>query len=149
MRRFARNVIEELGVNIVQHSGAAGTGFTLGRGWGGDAPRLQLSAADAGVGFLASFQRHPEFAGRVQEEAEALQLALQTGLTASDSPANSGFGLGMLRFLADQLGADLWIVSGGAVLHRRTVAGQRANSVRSVSAWSGSWICLDAPLSRR
>jgi hypothetical protein len=149
LRRFARNVVEELGVNIVQHSRAPETGFALARAWEGDAPRLQISAADAGVGFLASFQRHPEFAGRVQEEGEALQLALQTGLSASDSPANSGFGLGMLRFLADQLGAELWIASGQALLHRRTVAGQRATSVRSIPAWRGSWICLDAPLISR
>ncbi len=146
LRRYARNVIEELGVNILQHSGAPKTGFALAQAWGGDAPRFQIAAADAGVGFLTSLQRNPEFAGRIDEDGDALQLALTKGLTSTDGSNNSGFGLEMLRSLADALGAELRIASGDALLIRRSIAGQRTTVIRSVGPWRGSWISLDAPL---
>lgn len=146
LRRYARNVIEELGVNILQHSGAPGTGFAMAQAWGGDAPRFQIAAADAGVGFLASLQRNLEFAGRIEEDGDALQLALTKGLTSTDGSNNSGFGLEMLRSLADVLGAELRIASGSALLIRRSIAGQRTTVIRSVGPWRGSWISLDAPL---
>jgi hypothetical protein len=149
LRRFARNVIEELGVNIVQHSGAPSTGFAMAQAWSDGAPRFQLAAADAGVGFLASLQRNPELAGRVEEDADALQLALTKGLSGAGTAQNSGFGLEMLRHLSDLLDADLRLISGGALLHRRTVAGQRANVVRPAGPWRGAWIVLDAPLAAR
>lgn len=145
VRRLARNVIEELGVNVVQHSGAPGTGFAMAQAWP-DRPRMQIAVADAGVGFLASFQRHLEFKGRVEGEGEALQLALHTGLTSSSSGDNSGLGLGMLRDLSDKLRANLWMASGTALLHRRTVGGQRVNTIRPTAGWRGSWICMDASL---
>jgi hypothetical protein len=48
---------------------------------------------------------------------------------------------------ADLLGGDVWLASGAELLHRRTVAGgQRANVLRAVVPWPGSWVCLDAPL---
>jgi anti-sigma regulatory factor (Ser/Thr protein kinase) len=148
LRRYARSVIEELGVNIVQHSNAPETGFAMAQAWGGDSPRLQIAAADAGVGFLTSLQRNLEFAGRVEEDGDALQLALTKGLTSTDGTQNSGFGLEMLRNLADVLGADLLIASGEAMLVRRTIAGQRTTVIRRVGPWRGAWISLDAPLSK-
>jgi hypothetical protein len=51
-RRAAAFLFEELGVNIVQHSGAPRTGFGLARGYAGEG--LQISFCDAGVGFLSS-----------------------------------------------------------------------------------------------
>jgi len=143
--RGAHFVLEELGVNIVQHSQAPETGFGLAQAYPTER-RLQIAFADAGVGFLASLRRNPELTGRVEDEGEAIQLALKEGVSFSGSEANLGIGLGFLRSFADLLGGDLWIASGGALLHRRTISGQRATTVRPISPWHGAWVCLDAPL---
>lgn len=142
-RRAAAFLFEELGVNIVQHSGAARTGFGLARGFA-EERRLQISFCDAGVGFLASAQRHPEFAGRLTDEGAALQLALEKGVSFSNSPANSGFGLGLLRSLSDELDAHLWLASGSALLHRWSLSGKRVSVVTQTAGWRGAWVCLDA-----
>lgn len=145
VRRAAKLIFEELGVNVVQHSNAPRTGFGLAQAYPVKR-RLQISFSDAGVGFLASVQRHPEFAGRIDDEGDALQLALNEGVSFSDSKANMGWGLGLLRSFSDQLSADLWVASGDALLHRRTVAGQRVSAIRATSGWKGAWVCIDAPL---
>lgn len=144
--RMARFVFEELGVNIVQHSDAPDTGFGVLQSF---AQGLEIACADRGVGFLASIQKNPEFAGRIEDEAEALQLALGKGVTGTSEPRrNLGMGLGLLQDFSDRLGGDLWIASGGATLRRRTVAGARTTTVRATESWRGSWICVDAPLTR-
>jgi anti-sigma regulatory factor (Ser/Thr protein kinase) len=142
--RMARFVFEELGVNIVQHSGAPETGFGVLQSF---AQGLEIAFADRGVGFLASLQKNPEFEGRIEGEAEALQLALGKGVTGTSEPRrNMGMGLGLLQDFSDRLGGDLWIASGGATLRRRSVAGVRTTTVHGNERWGGSWICLDAPL---
>jgi anti-sigma regulatory factor (Ser/Thr protein kinase) len=143
--RAARFVIEELGANIVQHSGVADTGFGTVRAWPEKA-RLQVAFADAGMGFLASLQRHPELASRVQDDAEAIQLAVQKGLSSVGGRTNMGLGLGVLCDLSDRLDAELWIASGTALWHRRTAPhGLRVATTRAVPILVGTWICLDAP----
>ena len=142
---MARFVFEELGVNIVQHSQSSETGFGVLQSF----PKtLEIAFADRGIGFLASLQKNPELAGRVEEEGEALQLALGKGLTGTSAPRrNMGMGLGLLQDFSDRLGGELWIASGSATLRRRTLAGVRTTTVHSNSPWRGSWICLDAQLS--
>jgi anti-sigma regulatory factor (Ser/Thr protein kinase) len=144
VRRWAKFLLEELGVNIVQHSGAPRTGFGVAHGYARER-RFQIAFADAGQGFLSTVQRNPEFAGRVQDEGEALQLALNEGLTFSTSAANMSVGLGALRAFSDELHADLCIASGEALLHRRTLADRRVSTIRTTHGWPGAWICLDAP----
>lgn len=144
--RMARFVFEELGVNIVQHSGAPETGFGVLQSYPQD-QRLELAFADRGIGFLASLQKNPEFEGRVEDEGEALQLALGKGATGTSEPRrNMGMGLGLLQDFSDRLGGELWIASGTATLRRRSIAGVRTTTVHANEAWNGSWICLDAPL---
>lgn len=144
--RMARFVFEELGVNVVQHSGRSSTGFGSLRVHDG---RLEIAFADRGVGFLASLQRNPELEGRIADEGEALQLALGKGLTGtSGARRNMGLGLGLLQDFADRLEGDLHLASDGALLRRRTLAGVRTTTVQPCPAWRGSWICLDAPLER-
>lgn len=142
--RMARFVFEELGVNIVQHSEAPSTGFGVLQSF---SQELEIAFADRGVGFLSSLQKNPEFEGRVEDDAEALQLALGKGVTGTSEPRrNMGMGLGLLQDFSDRLGGDLWIASGGATLRRRTVAGARTTTVHATETWPGSWICLAAPL---
>jgi hypothetical protein len=142
--RMARFVFEELGVNIVQHSGAPETGFGRMQSFG---EQIEIAFADRGIGFLASLQKNPELEGRIDDEAEALQLAVGKGLTGTSAPRrNMGLGLALLQDFADRLGGELWIGSGCSVLRRRSVAGARTTTVHSGAAWSGSWICLEAPL---
>lgn len=143
--RLAKLILEELGVNIVQHSGAPRTGFGFAEA-STDKRRFRISFCDAGVGFLASLQRSAEFNGRIDDESVALQLALKEGVSFSDSRANMGWGLGLVRTFADQLDATLWIASGEALLLRRRVAGQRVSTLHGTSGWRGAWVCIDAPL---
>ncbi len=144
--RMARFVFEELGANVVQHSGCPETGYGFAR----VVPErrvLELAFADAGVGFRASLQRNPELQGRVADDADALQLALSPRMTGTTAPrTNMGIGLKTLTDFSDLLGGDLWLASGSAMLHRRTTAGQRTNVIRSVPSWQGSWIRLEAPV---
>jgi len=143
--RMARFVFEELGVNIVDHSARAETGFGVLQSF---AHGLEIAFADRGIGFLASLQKNPELEGRVTDDAEALQLALGKGITGTAAPRrNMGMGLGLLQDFADRLGGELWLASGAALLRRRTVAGARTTTVHPCAApWPGSWIALEAPL---
>lgn len=145
--RMARFVLEELGANVVQHSGRPQTGFGLAQAFV-NLTRFELAFADRGVGFLSSLQRNPELSGRIGSDAEALQLALSVGVTGSADPRrNMGMGLKLLSDFSDHLGADLWIASGDAVLLRRNSVGrQRVSTVRAAPRWQGTWICLDAPI---
>lgn len=145
--RMSRFILEELGANIVQHSSRPATGFGMAQAFP-NARSIEIAFADAGVGFLSSLQRNPEFAGRVADEAEALQLALSRGLTSrAEGRSNMGMGLDLLVTFADLLDGDLRAASGDALLHRRTVAGrERVNTVRRTAGWKGSWICLEARL---
>ncbi len=144
--RMARSVFEELGANVVDHSGRPETGY----GFVQVDParhRLELAFADCGVGFRASLQRNPELQGRVADDAEAVQIAMSPRITGTQSPrTNMGIGLKLLADFSDVLGGDLWIASGSAMLHRKTTAGQRTNVIRSIPPWRGTWISLDAPV---
>jgi hypothetical protein len=144
--RMARFLFEELGANVVQHSGAPETGFGMLQALPGS-KGIELAFADAGVGFLASLQRNLELAGRIQDEGEALQLALGKGVSGTGEPRrNMGIGLGLLQDFADRLGGELWLASGNALLRRRTTAGIRTNTVQALPPWKGSWVCLEARL---
>jgi hypothetical protein len=144
--RAIRFAAEELGANIVQHSGAPGTGF-VAVSTDARLGRLQLAAADAGAGFLASLQRYPELAGRVADDGEALQLDVEKGLSGVGGRTNMGMGRGVRCDLSDRLDAALWIASGQALWHRRTVAsGARVATVRPLAVpLRGSWVCFDGP----
>jgi hypothetical protein len=137
-------VLEELGANIVQHSGRPDTGFGValadpaGRG-------LQFACADGGVGFKASLARNPEFEGRLADDAAAIQLAVQSGVSGVGGRTNAGRGLPMLVDLSDRLRADLWILTGEALWHRFTSGRERRTTVAIVPPYAGAWICLDAP----
>lgn len=145
--RMARFVMEELGANIVQHSARPQTGFGLAQAFP-KVGRFELAFADRGVGFAASLQRNPELAGRIHSDAEALQIALAPGVSGVGDPRrNMGFGLKLLSSFSDHLGADLWIASGDAVLHRRNSVGSgRMSTVLATPRWRGTWVCLDAPI---
>jgi hypothetical protein len=144
--RMARFVFEELGANVVQHSGRPATGYGCAV-IDPEHRRLQLAFADAGIGFRASLQRNPELEGRIVDDAEALQLAVSPRITGTSTPrTNMGIGLKMLTDFSDLIDGELWIVSGSALLQRRTVAGQRTFLTSSVPAWQGSWLNLSGPV---
>jgi len=144
--RMTRFVLEELGANIVQHSGAPETGYAFAD-LEPSSRRMQLSVADCGIGFLASLQRNPELRGRISDDAEALQLAMTPRVSGTEpSRSNMGWGLKVLLDYSDLLDGELYIASGNAMLVRKSLAGQRTNAVRSIPRWAGSWICVDALL---
>ncbi|HEX5010038.1 MAG TPA: hypothetical protein VFY71_06530 [Planctomycetota bacterium] len=142
--RMTRFVFEEMGANIVQHSGRSETGYGVAA-IDPAGQRLELAFADAGIGFRASLQRNPELEDRIADDAEALQLAVTPRITGTSTPrTNMGIGLKALTDFSDLLAGDLWIVSGSAMLRRSTTAGQRTNLFSSVPPWQGTWIALDA-----
>lgn len=143
--RGLRFIIEELGANIVQHCGRPETGFGLAQAYP-QQNRVQLAFAGSGVGFLASLQRNLELAGRVSSDAEAIQLATTQGLSGVEGRTNMGMGIPLLCDISDRLGSDLWILSGSALLYRRTLAGKRVATVSPCPNWQGAWICLDTPV---
>jgi hypothetical protein len=144
--RMTRFVFEELGVNVVQHSGKPSTGV----GWADldeSSTRFELAFADCGVGFRASLQQNPELSGRIADDAEALQLALTARVSSSTSTRKKkGWGLESHVDLSDLLDGDLHVASGSALLTRRTLAQQRTHVVREIPPWDGAWICLQAQL---
>jgi hypothetical protein len=145
--RSARFVFEELGVNIVQHSGAPQTGFGIAQAYP-EKGRFQIAFADSGVGFRSSLARNAELQGRVADDAIAIQLAVEQGLSGigGSQRSNMGIGLSLLRELSDLVHGNLWIASGTALWHRHTVAGRRVSSIQSIDPWDGAWVCLDAPV---
>ena len=140
--RALRFLIEELAANVVQHSEQPITGFGCAQA-NHKSRRVEIAFADAGVGFLTSLQRRPELEGRVSDDAEALQFALEPRISGGRAGKNMGFGLSLLRDLSDRLDGELWLASGSALLHRRTaVPGQRVNTIERIAPWSGAWVCL-------
>src|SRR5688572_19774194 len=69
--RMARFVTEELGANVVQHSGRPASGFGICH-VDGARKRLEITFADRGIGFRRSLERNPELGGRIADDAEAL-----------------------------------------------------------------------------
>jgi anti-sigma regulatory factor (Ser/Thr protein kinase) len=149
--RMARFVIEELGANIVQHSGRAETGFGVAQAFS-KSRSLQIAFADRGVGFLRSLKDNPDLAARIDDDAIALQFALSRGISkSSDKRTNMGMGLKLLLDFSDHLHADLWLASGSAILWRRTVGpnrdfNSRVTTTQPAPQWTGSWVCLEATL---
>lgn len=144
--RAAQFVFEELGANIVQHSGRTSTGFGLARA-DRERGRLQVAFADAGIGYWRSLTSNPEFATRIDGHAAAIRLALQRNVTRGGR-GNMGLGLHLFAELAERLRGEAWIASGDALLERSFAA--QAGPVersRPIAGWNGAWICLDVPLS--
>lgn len=79
---MARFVVQELAANVVQHSGRPETGFGLVQADLASS-RLEIAFADAGVGFRESLSRNPELDGRIEDDAQALQIALAPRITGS------------------------------------------------------------------
>jgi anti-sigma regulatory factor (Ser/Thr protein kinase) len=143
--RAAHFVFEELGANVVQHSGRPDTGFGLASA-DPRTGRIQIAFADSGVGFRASLERNPELAGRIEDDGQAIQLALDRRIT-SGGPGNLGIGLSFLGSLAERLGGDLWLASGTALFRQRSAAaGARVANITTTAGWRGAWLCLDAPV---
>ena len=143
--RAAQFVFEELAANIVQHSGAAQTGFGMASA-DPTTKRIQIAFADAGIGFLASLTSNPEFAGRVADDAEAIRLALDKRVGRGGT-GNIGMGLFLLSTFADRLQGDLWIATGDALLVRRAGEGdRRIETFEKTAGWRGAFLCLDAPV---
>lgn len=135
MNSLAR-VVGELHDNIASH--ASGRGFSAAQFYPanhGHPPRLELSVADAGQGFLRNVKRvHPT----IRDHADAIRWCLKKGNTAAlqnDSPTPStdwndpyaetegvsgqrdhhmGWGLWLLSELVRSTHGELWIWSGDA-----------------------------------
>jgi hypothetical protein len=144
--RAAQFVFEELGANIVQHSGRTSTGFGLARA-DRERGRLQVAFADAGIGYWRSLASNPEFEARIESHAAAIRLALHRNVTRGGR-GNMGLGLHLFAELAQRLRGDAWIASGDALIERSFAdpAGPAERSV-VIADWQGAWICLDVPLS--
>jgi hypothetical protein len=143
--RAAQFVFEELGANIVQHSGRTSTGFGLARA-DGERGRLQVAFADAGIGYWRSLASNPEFEARIESHAAAIRLALHRRVTRGGR-GNMGLGLHLFAELAERLRGEASIASGDTLLERSFA--DPAGSVERIvpiAGWTGAWICLEVPL---
>ncbi len=144
--RAAQFVFEELGANIVQHSGRTSTGFGLARA-DRERGRLQVAFADAGIGYWRSLASNPEFEARIEGHAQAIRLALHRNVTRGGR-GNMGLGLHLFAELAERLRGEAWVASGDALLERSFADPTGAVERRlQIAGWNGAWICLDVPLS--
>jgi anti-sigma regulatory factor (Ser/Thr protein kinase) len=143
--RAAQFVFEELGANIVQHSGRTSTGFGLARA-DRERGRLQVAFADAGIGYWRSLVSNPEFEARIESHAAAIRLAQHSRVTRGGR-GNMGLGLHLFAELAQRLRGDTWIASGDALVERSFAApGGPIERSLPIAEWSGAWICLEVPL---
>ncbi len=143
--RAAQFVFEELGANIVQHSGRTSTGFGLARADRASG-RLQVAFADAGMGYWRSLASNPEFESRIASHAEAIRLALHRRVTRGGR-GNMGLGLHLFAELAERLRGETWIASGDALLERDYAASAApAEREHTIAPSPGAWIVLEVPL---
>lgn len=82
----------EIADNVLEHSGAAPTGFVVFRGRPGS---FEFVVADDGIGVLASLRSNPEYSHLV-DEGDALQCALTDGESRFGKAAQRGTGFSTL-----------------------------------------------------
>ena len=124
--------------NVFEHAGTD-TAYVTGQSW--KSGRVELAIGDAGMGIPVALApvHNP------RDASHALSLAVQPGITDYTGPdtddkwQNSGFGLYMLRRIAQDYGS-LTVVSGGAFL--KTATGDAAPLVKGSGSPLGTTIAL-------
>lgn len=144
---YSRFILDELGVNIVQHAEAGQTGFGLGQVYH-QIGILEYAYADYGIGILQSFAKNLEFATRIEDDDAAIRLALQDNISSStNARRNMGAGLYEFERICQRMNGELWILSGNACLYRKyTKRICIVDKSVTTSKYHGTWICFRAPL---
>ncbi len=144
---YSRFILEELGVNIVQHAEADQTGFGLGQVYN-QIQILEYAYSDYGIGILKSLSKNLEFASRIEDDDEAIRLALQDSISsAMDSRRNMGAGLYEFERICQRMNGELWILSGKACIYRKyTKRKCVADKSLTVPPYHGTWICFRSSL---
>jgi hypothetical protein len=106
----------EIADNVLEHSGAASTGFILFDARPGS---FEFAVADAGVGVLSSLQSNPEYA-YLADEGDALRCALTDGESRFGKAAQRGTGFSTLFKSLANMNASLRFRSGD---HALSIAG--------------------------
>lgn len=104
--------VQEMAQNVVQHAGL-GTGVAVAQASRAH-PAFELAIADRGIGVRGSLLRSDRYSD-VTSDADALELALQYGVTSSHD--GGGAGLFATRYLLGQNGGDFILRSGTAKVH--------------------------------
>jgi anti-sigma regulatory factor (Ser/Thr protein kinase) len=139
LTRPATLLLEEIAVNVAQHSRRPETGFASVACFDDE---FEVSVCDAGVGIRRSLQEAGE--GRdLATDGEAIRLALHEGVSAGDPRENAGLGLPWLVNLADKVRAEVRIWSGEAMWRYRDHV---ASCTEDCAELSGVWISVIVPL---
>ena len=122
--RFRRNAAQSRGLvcgaigemidNVLEHSGAIGTGIVA---FAGTADHFDICVSDAGMGVLASLRLNPAFA-YLADAGMALSLAIQHGSSRYPTAVEEGRGTGFSTLFRglNSLDAEIRIRSGDYVL---------------------------------
>jgi hypothetical protein len=109
-------VFAELALNAVQHSDSSIAAFGLIQFYQSESGRRFICAvADGGIGIRASLEKNPGLRQRVPYEWNAIDLALEEGVSGTGSPSR---GIGLFG-VADEMskpGRQLIIHSGNGLL---------------------------------
>lgn len=130
--------IGELVENVHRHAEPHFPGFVVAQVYP-EKLKLGLTIADSGIGIPESFRRSalPEFRGRVDDDAQCLQLAIQP-LVTSKPEHHSGYGLYLLSELIARNGGSFMICSGKAALTGYGRRKKLQTSTQNIAPWHGT-----------
>jgi len=104
--------LSELLDNVRQHAESPTNGLACAQAYGG---AVELAIADCGIGIRGSLAKNPAYAGQLETDADAVQLALQKGVTSTPG-RNTGEGLFFVAELLAKTG-KMRLQSGTALVN--------------------------------
>lgn len=127
--------LSEVLENVIQHAESPTNGVACAQAYP-ESKAVELAIVDCGIGVQSSLKKNPEYTERIRSDEEAVQLALQKGVT-SNPGRNTGEGL---FFVAELLGRSgkMRFQSGEAVLS----VGRGGMLVKRTPQWPGTLVGL-------
>lgn len=115
IKHYLRYLFSEMMNNVVDHSASPIGGYAIAQFY--TSKRIvQFAIADRGIGFLENVKLKEN----VNNEGEAIKIALQKGFTASENrmyshERNAGFGLYAMKGILEQTGGLFTIISNDTI----------------------------------
>ena len=132
----------ELSDNGTAHSGDTPIFVAAQRYTGATSPhsaRLELAVADAGIGIPTHLRANPQYAD-VEDDSQAILLALQPGVTGTRDQRGYGFH-DVLREVGEVGEGELLVVSGGGIVVAPFGQSSRRRTARGLAPpVAGSWV---------
>lgn len=115
IKHYLRYLFSEMMNNVVDHSASPIGGYAIAQFYTSK-KIVQFAIADRGIGFLENVKLKEN----VNNEGEAIKIALQKGFTASENrmyshERNAGFGLYAMKGILEQTGGLFTIISNDTI----------------------------------